>query len=134
MFWAVVVGLLMVGAASLGTYHALRWPEEQDRSGWVYFLGPPAATEGPIKIGCTSRDPTADRLPEIRTMSPYPLRIVWKFWTPDRFKSERLCHEELAAYRLHGEWFDRDVALALIEHLKEGYVQPQADRVSGTEA
>lgn len=118
IFWAVIVGLLIVGAAALGTHTALRWPEGDDGSGWVYFLSPPAETEGPIKVGSTSRDPVQDRMPEIRTMSPYPLKIIWKFHTPDRFKSERLVHEELAAFRQHGEWFDRDATLALIDHLK----------------
>lgn len=94
---------------------ALGAAEPDSRAGWVYFA---AGSEGPIKIGCTHRKPCQERLPELKTMSPIPLRIIYKQPTPDRFGDEARIHEELAAYRQHGEWFDRDATLYYIDHLK----------------
>jgi hypothetical protein len=38
----------------------------------------------------------------------------------DRIQAERALHDELADHRIHHEWFDRDAALSLIDHLKGG--------------
>lgn len=80
----------------------------EDRSGWVYFVG---GDEGPIKIGMSQYEPTSQRLHELKTMSPIPLKVYYKQWVSDRFTFETRIHHELAESRLHGEWFDRDVAL-----------------------
>lgn len=89
------------------------------KGGWIYFLSTTGQDlDAPIKIGMTHRDPTSDRLPEIRTMSPFPLRIIHKYWTRDPEGEEARIHQELRAFRKHGEWFDRDATLMFIDHLK----------------
>lgn len=93
----------------------LKLTAREDRSGWVYFV---AGDNTPVKIGMCHAEPTQQRLPELKTMSPTPLRIMAKFRVDDRFEAERRIHTELADSRLHGEWFDRDVALYYASHLR----------------
>lgn len=92
---------------------------EDDGSGWVYFIGD--GPENPIKVGMSKYDPSTERLTELRTMSPTPLRVIYKFPCRDRYGSEAMVHHQLAPYRLHGEWFDRDATLALIANLRGEY-------------
>lgn len=86
-------------------------------AGWVYFIASDQ-DEAPIKIGMTQRDPRRGRLPELETMSPYPLRLIHALRTSNAARSEREIHEALKDYRLHGEWFDRDAVMMYIDHLK----------------
>lgn len=118
----MITGLIIFWAAVLTGLLMWRWQATAKRAGitdardgWIYFAG---GHSGPIKIGMTSREPTQERLPELKTMSPTPLRIMYKFHADDRYAAERQIHDELAPYRQHGEWFDRDVALFYIDHLK----------------
>jgi hypothetical protein len=128
---AILVAIGLVGAIAVATYQFVRWyvvEGKMDRSGWVYFLSGPNTA---IKVGYTQRDPTVDRLPEIRTISPVPLRIIFKFRAPDVKAAEAAVHEQLKDHRLHGEWFDRDAALAYIDYLKgsdgqRGTVSPRS--------
>lgn len=90
-------------------------PFRVDPSGWIYFI---CGEEGPVKVGMTAFEPTRQRLPELSTMSPVPLRVYFKAYVPDRRLVERALHAELAPYREHGEWFDRDAALYFADHLK----------------
>jgi len=89
------------------------------RSGWLYFISNGPGT--PVKVGLSKHDPSGDRLSALQTMSPTPLRVLFKLQVADRYKAEAMVHEHLDAHRLHGEWFDRDVTLAFIEHLKGAY-------------
>lgn len=108
---AVLIGLI-IGHHEVQEH---KQAERNARFGWIYFLG---GEEGPIKVGMSQYEPTEQRLPELRTMSPVPLQIFYKAPVDDRFRVERALHSELAPYRQHGEWFDRDVALAWADHLK----------------
>jgi hypothetical protein len=121
-FWLGFVGLfvlpILVGAAFAikGFYqgHTVK-----HQGGWIYFLSAVGQdVDSPIKVGMTHRDPTEDRLPEIRTMSPFPLRILYKYWTADPSGEEARIHRELGLFRRHGEWFDRDATLMFIDHQK----------------
>lgn len=115
----VIIVLLAIHALKTyrkaGTRVQAVYARSGDQSGWVYFA---TGAEGPVKIGCTERQPCHDRLPELRTMSPIPLRIIYKVAVPDRYAAEAKMHDDLAAYRQHGEWFDRDATLYYIDHLK----------------
>lgn len=84
-------------------------------AGWVYFIG---GSQGPIKVGFTRKEPTAERLPELQTLSPYPLRVMHSFRAVNARMAEAEIHDQLARYREHGEWFDREAALSYISHLK----------------
>lgn len=122
----VVVPFLAVGAGlymyrSQSSYRAMVVSREE--GGWVYFLGaiggenedPPS----PIKVGMTHRNPRVDRLPEIETMSPKPLELIYMFYDEWPKRREHLIHNELAPFRRHGEWFDRDAVMAWVENHKE---------------
>ena len=122
-----VLTVSVITGAGVALYHItlalkdLNREEIPDRSGWIYFIGmktPPENDDGPIKVGMSARNPGKERLPELRTMSPYPLRIIYKFYTEDRFEYERKIHKILEPQRQHGEWFDRDATLALIDELR----------------
>jgi hypothetical protein len=88
-----------------------------DRSGWIYFVGEPEG-ESPIKVGMSSKEPSLSRFTELTTMSPVPLKIFFKAPVSDRYATEAALHRELGPYRSHGEWFDRDAALAWADHLR----------------
>lgn len=118
LFWAVVLGMVVLVGTWYGSRSSWRGHKSGQSEGWVYFVTAPGNDEAPVKIGYTHRDPTADRLPELRTMSPFPLRIIFKFKAPDVRIAEKAVHRQLDAHRLHGEWFDRDATLAFIDHLK----------------
>lgn len=120
MIVGVVLGVLalLVGvgfAVREVAQHEQLQEHEDDKSGWVYFVG---GKETPIKIGMSQYEPSQQRLPELKTMSPEPLTILFKFFTNDRFNAEKVLHDQLAEHRLHGEWFDRDVCLYYIDHLR----------------
>lgn len=95
-----------------------------ERSGWVYFLSPVNGDEAdppsPIKIGLTHRDPVVDRLPEIETMSPERLALIYSYRTDTPQLDEARIHQELGFCRLHGEWFQRYPVLMYIDELKKG--------------
>ena len=88
--------------------------------GWVYFLSSVGGDEedppAPIKIGMTHRDPATYRLPEIETMSPKPLEILATIKAKQPELLERTIHQELIAFRHHGEWYDRDATLAWLDN------------------
>lgn len=113
--WLIFL-LLPVAAGVLIWHSERRQPIQDGKDGWIYFI---AGEDGPVKVGMSAYEPTRQRLPELSTMSPVPLRVVFKAQVPDRFEVERALHAELAPYREHGEWFDRDAALAYADHLRE---------------
>lgn len=67
----------------------------------VYFI-----TDGnAIKIGYTQYFDAKQRIAQLQTANPRPLRVlgVRPDGTPE---NERMLHRELRKYRLRGEWFD----------------------------
>lgn len=115
----------IVGAAALAVSHV--WGKRLSGSalhvgGWVYFITPTVSDDerpAPIKIGMTRRDPAQDRIPEIFTMSPEPLMLLYSFYADLPEKREAEIHRDLAMFRLHGEWFERYPTLMYIDKLKE---------------
>lgn len=69
-------------------------------TGFVYFIEAVGAEA--IKIGF-SRNP-AKRLRSMASGSPFPLRLLAVF--PATQSAELVLHDELWAYRTHGEWFN----------------------------
>lgn len=63
-----------------------------------------AVNGGPIKIGST-RKPVQERLRQLQTGSPLPLRVIAEL---DGLHHERELHHQFADWRLEGEWFDED--------------------------
>jgi hypothetical protein len=87
----------------------------------VYFIG--AGDNGPIKIGIAASPP--QRLASLQVGHWLKLSILA---TVDGGRpAERAYHNRFAAYRLHGEWFDRhpDI-LAEIDRLSRAQRQEQA--------
>jgi hypothetical protein len=67
----------------------------------VYFVG---GKTGPVKIGFTQQ-PMRERLKCIQNGSPIKLHVLATL-NCTRI-NERLYHKRFAAFRLHGEWFER---------------------------
>jgi hypothetical protein len=86
-----------------GASHVRWFHDEADKStafGYCYFIGGEA---GPIKIGYSVCP--KDRLRQIQYHSPQRLSIL--AIRNGGLKREAAYHEQFAAYRLHGEWFER---------------------------
>jgi hypothetical protein len=79
--------------------HKVGEPFEGDESGVTYFIG---GDVGAIKIGRSVN--LEVRLKDIQACSPIPLRVLA---TRKGVSREQLYHKKFAAYRLHGEWFER---------------------------
>jgi hypothetical protein len=74
---------------------------------YVYLLS--EGERGPVKVG-VANDPIS-RMQMLPTGNPKTLRLVhsWAMFTRDEaFKVERLVLDEMAPYRLRGEWIDAD--------------------------
>lgn len=72
------------------------------REGWVYLVH--AEGTNRYKIG-RSVNPVV-RAKDLEKQSPYPLRLVKTFHTPDCVADEASLHEKFSSLRVHGEWFD----------------------------
>lgn len=77
-------------------------PLPRHRPGYVYILL--AQGSGRMKIG-RSRSGTA-RIDALATASPYPLLLLRTIATSDAVALESTLHQQYAAYRRHGEWFE----------------------------
>lgn len=65
-----------------------------------YFIG---LIDGPIKIGASVKP--AERIRDLQAACPYPIGIL--ALAGGGFATEASYHRRFAAFRLHGEWFDR---------------------------
>ncbi|MCC5670285.1 GIY-YIG nuclease family protein [Nostoc sp. CHAB 5784] len=83
----------------------------RSNQGYVYLIH--AEGTNRYKIG-RSVNPFA-RFEQLKVQSPYPLRIIDSFWTPDAINDEKLFHEQYKNYRIFGEWFE------LTDYSKEGW-------------
>jgi len=79
-------------------------------------------TTGHLKIGWTIN--TAARLRTLQAASPTRLRLIGEF-AGDRQREQEL-HQLLAAFRLHGEWFEyrSEVRQLLVEQLNPNFILP----------
>jgi hypothetical protein len=74
----------------------------RSNQGYVYLIH--AEGTNRYKIG-RSVNPVA-RFEQLKVQSPYPLRIINSFWTPDAINDEKSFHEQYKKYRRFGEWFE----------------------------
>lgn len=108
------------GTRGLLRVPSLRWEDYlREQQGEQRLIGRPCAPEapavqgvylvqhdetGPVKIGA-ARDSIAQRLRQLQAGNPYPLRLRSVIATDTPLPVERALHEELATFRLGGEWF-----------------------------
>ncbi|MFD0033025.1 GIY-YIG nuclease family protein [Streptomyces sp. NPDC127172] len=87
----------------------------------------------PVKIGKTGN--LANRLRQLQTASPVPLRVWWSRETTDPALETRL-HRHFAGNRMSGEWFKFDEAnwLEQLDEAVELLEQPQANPVQDQRA
>ncbi|UKP00970.1 GIY-YIG nuclease family protein [Nostoc sp. UHCC 0870] len=74
----------------------------RSNQGYVYLIH--AEGTNRYKIGRSVNPVT--RLEQLKAQSPYPLRIIDSFWTPDAINDEKYFHEQYKEYRRFGEWFE----------------------------
>jgi hypothetical protein len=114
----IVGGLIGLAAIIFGLHVAhkdySRTGKSKVTSGWIYFA---AAEEGPVRIGHCAKEPTLQRCPELQH-SPVPLRIFFKFRTPDVRRDLGTILATLKDDKDHGSWYERDSTLAYISHLR----------------
>ena len=87
--------------------------QSEDKNGLVYFIG--NDREGPVKIGFTSHEDPVVRLRQLQTASPYKLSVLG--FIRGTVAKEQAIHAFLSNDNLRGEWFKREPALAIFEHL-----------------
>jgi hypothetical protein len=94
----------------------MRPPRTIGTPGFLYFIGP-ESDEHPIKIGWTADPSPRRRLATLQTGCWLPLKCYGMI--PIAYEEERGYHAELAAWRVHKEWFERVAALLLLAQLQE---------------
>ncbi|MGM4987403.1 GIY-YIG nuclease family protein [Tardiphaga sp. 841_E9_N1_2] len=73
----------------------------------VYLIS--ESPQGPVKVGVANNPAT--RIRELQCGNPNKLKLAdwWRFGTRDEaFVIERLILDEMAPYRMTGEWVDAD--------------------------
>ena len=118
MAFAMIVIVALAGVQVLLTSRRKQPSAPQGQEGWVYFVTAPEQDDAPVMVGSTHRDLRKERA-ELEESSPFPLKVVYKFRASNCLRTEEHIHELFKEYRLHGEWFDRDVTMAFIDDLKE---------------
>ena len=104
--------LLVLGAVALGVWLGMRehraaeQGESDADSGWLYVAGI-ADEHEPVMVGVID-DLARLAWPPMRSM-----RIAGMDEVGQALK------DELAPYRVRGQWYDRDAALAFFDHLSE---------------
>jgi hypothetical protein len=87
----------------------------------IYFAE--AIGVGNIKIGHTDKDDALERLAELQTGSPVPLRLLGTM--PGDMLVEKDLHRRFASSRVHGEWFTPSADLLAL-------VPSRETRINGT--
>lgn len=78
----------------------------------VYFIQ--AGTDGPVKIGKSTRALLATRTAALQTGNPYPLELIGV--APGGHALEREIHALFAHLRMAGEWFYPEPQLLEVAH------------------
>lgn len=103
--------------ATMTQFSSVCVDELEEKSGLVYFIG--NDQEGPVKIGFTSHRDPVKRLRQLQTASPYKLSVLGSI--SGTVATEKAIHVFLWHDNLQGEWFTRESALAMLQHLTTGY-------------
>lgn len=101
--WHTVAFVLIVAAIVFGGSRQIQLEKRNRLQGNIYFIKSEAALM--IKVGRTKGSPM-DRLRELQTGSPDPLRLVMSYKVDNAPLEEARWHNLLAEYRIRGEWFD----------------------------
>jgi hypothetical protein len=88
-------------------------PAREIRYGMVYFIGGEAM--GPVKIGFTSDDDPKRRLGQLQVGSHEKLELLGQ--VNGTIETERRIHSFLHLHKVRGEWFHREAALSVLNHL-----------------
>lgn len=72
--------------------------------GYVYLIH--AEGTNRYKVGRTKS--ISRRIRELKSQSPYPLKLVDCYWSPDADSDEKWFHTLYGHWKVHGEWFDFD--------------------------
>jgi hypothetical protein len=86
----------------------------EDKNGLVYFIG--GYQDGPIRIGFTSQPDPSIRLRQLQTASHCHLSVLG--FVSGTIAKERAIHAFLSHDNVRGEWFKRESALAMLQHLR----------------
>jgi hypothetical protein len=85
----------------------------ENEDGLVYFIG--NDWEGPVKIGFTSQPDPNIRLRQLQTASHCDLSVLGV--VSGTIAKEQAIHAFLSYDNVRGEWFKRESALAMLQHL-----------------
>lgn len=94
----------------------------------VYLIGEDENGCSPVKIGVAKNIEVRQR--NLQTGNPLLLRILGWIETPDAFQLERELHDQFAATRVRGEWFDiepADILPVLMRAGSDGFVAKNAE-------
>jgi len=80
-----------------------------DLNGWIYIIRCDEPLS--IKIGFTIKDPRK-RLRSLQTGCPIQLTLLG--WYPGSLRQEQELHQQLAEFRMSGEWFRVDERMSEI--------------------
>lgn len=75
---------------------------EPGRTGYVYLIHAQGTSR--YKIGRSINPP--ERTKDLQKQSPYLLKIVDQFYSPDAITDEFKLHQKFSKVRVHGEWFE----------------------------
>lgn len=70
--------------------------------GYVYFVH--AIGTQRHKIGRTKSLPR--RYEELKAQSPFPLKVIDYYWSPDAYSEEKHLHSLFKEWNVYGEWFE----------------------------
>lgn len=72
--------------------------------GYVYFFKHNNISG--VKIGCTTKNDVRNRFSAFNTSSPYGAEILGTIYTHKPFVLEKTIHNEMAPFKMNGEFFD----------------------------
>jgi hypothetical protein len=119
--WEVIVAVSFIAGIVIFYYNSIR-PEkvaQQDQSGWVYFIGSKDDDYAPIRISLTQMDPKME-LRMLQASSPQRLEVIHSFHCEQAPLVCAQIQEDLRAYHVHGDWYDRDAARAYLTMVTAG--------------
>jgi hypothetical protein len=120
IFWEVVIILSIVTGLVISYVRHRPKPVSYDHSGWVYFIGSKTNSEdAPIRISITTMDPRME-LRMLQASSPDKLEIIHAFHCTEAPLVCAQIQDDLKAYHVHGDWYDRDAARAYLTMITSG--------------
>jgi len=119
--WEGILAISVIAGLVIFYYRTLK-PEraaERDHEGWVYFIGSKNDEDAPIRISITPQDPSLE-LRMLQASSPNRLELIHTFHCEQAPLVCAQIQEDLKAYHVHGDWYDRDAARAYLTMVTAG--------------